>query len=350
MSTSIEDVKVSVIMPVYNVEKYVAACIQSVLLQSYQNFELIIVNDCATDRSLQICETFTDQRIRIINHENNRGLAGARNTGIANARGLYLAFIDSDDMWHPEKLSMHVQHLKNNPHVGLSFSRSEFMEADGRRTGYYQMPKLKHIEASDILCRNPVGNGSAPVIRRCVLQQISYMDDYFGKQETFYFDARLRRSEDIECWLRIALVTNWRVEGLPQALTYYRLNEGGLSASLFAQYDSWQTVIERTHRYAPAFIDKWSNKARAYQLRYLARQAIRLRMGDMSVHFFNKALATDTHILVEEPGRTLATMGAAYLMRIVPRDLYIKVESYASRFVSYIHRITIKRDLQMPRV
>ncbi len=347
MSTTITPPKVSVVMPVFNVEKFVSDCIDSVLAQSYPDFELIIVNDCSTDSSLEICQRFDDPRIRIVNHEVNRGLAGARNTGIAHSSGELIAFIDSDDMWHSQKLEFHVFHLSSHPQVGLSFSRSEFMEVDGKLTGYYQMPKLTDITPAEILCRNPVGNGSAPVIRREVLEQISYTDDFFGTGETFYFDARLRRSEDIECWVRIALSTDWKVEGLPHALTYYRLNDGGLSACLFAQYESWQTVIERTARYAPAFIHKWSDKARAYQLRYLARQAIRLRMGDMAVHFFNRAMYSDVTILKEEPARSLATMGAAYLMYLVPKNLYLKLEGIASTLVSKLHRQRINRDLQI---
>lgn len=208
------------------------------------------------------------------------------------------------------------------------------------------MPKLKNISPAEILCRNPVGNGSAPVIRRCVLMLIGYEDDFFGKKETFYFDARLRRSEDIECWVRIALITNWKIEGLPHALTYYRLNEGGLSASLFAQYESWESVIKRTHHYAPAFIDKWSKRARAYQLRYLARQAIRLRMGNLAVHFFNRAISADIRILPEEPARTLVTMCAAYLMFLMPGRLYLKLENIGSKLVSTFHRMLINRDMQ----
>ncbi|HZV11070.1 MAG TPA: glycosyltransferase family 2 protein, partial [Novosphingobium sp.] len=91
---------VSVIMPVYNVEPYVAEAITSVLAQTYADFELIIVDDGGQDRSVEICQGFEDPRIRIV-HQANRGLAGARNTGILAARGRYLAFLDSDDRWLP---------------------------------------------------------------------------------------------------------------------------------------------------------------------------------------------------------------------------------------------------------
>jgi len=93
--------RVSVIMPVYHVEAYVGIAIQSVLNQSFTDFELIIVDDGGHDNSVAICRGFDDERIRIVSQK-NRGVAGARNTGIAQARGAYIALLDSDDIWMPE--------------------------------------------------------------------------------------------------------------------------------------------------------------------------------------------------------------------------------------------------------
>ena len=99
---------VSVIMPVYNVERFVAVAVQSVLDQRFADFELLIIDDVSPDRSIAICEAFDDKRIRIVRHEKNRGLAGARNSGIRHARGDLLAFLDSDDCWHPDKLALEL--------------------------------------------------------------------------------------------------------------------------------------------------------------------------------------------------------------------------------------------------
>lgn len=103
--------KISVVMPIYNVQHFVKSSIQSVLSQSFNDFELILINDCSTDKSLEICKTILDHRIRIVNHDVNKGLAASRNTGIRHAIGRYIAFIDSDGMWHKDKLTMHVKHL-----------------------------------------------------------------------------------------------------------------------------------------------------------------------------------------------------------------------------------------------
>ena len=168
--------KVSIVMPAYNVSRFVAGAISSVLDQTFTDFELLIVNDGSTDDTLAICRRFTDRRIRIVD-QHNRGLAGARNSGIRESRGEFLAFIDSDDLWRADKLERHVAHLDANKTVGVSYSVSQFMSEDGERLSLYQNPKLNGVTSDDVLCRNPVGNGSAPVIRRATLKDIERTDD-----------------------------------------------------------------------------------------------------------------------------------------------------------------------------
>lgn len=341
--------KVSVIMPVYGVEKFVAAAVESVLAQTFTDFELLIIDDCSPDSSIEICKGYKDPRIKIIPHEFNRGLAGARNTGVRHAKGDYLGFLDSDDLWTPDKLEKHVAHLDANPDIGVSFSRSAFIDEDGTDTGYYQMPRLRDIEPGYYLCRNPIGNGSAPVIRREVFGDIRYEDDLHGKAEDFYFDERFRRSEDIECWIRIAVNTNWKIEGLPEALTLYRLNAGGLSAQLLKQLESWEQMIEKIRQYAPEFLAKWESLARAYQLRYLARQSIRLKDGAMAVKLFNQALGSDARIIVQEPARTILTAGAAYTLWILPSTLYQWIENVAHVLVGKFQNKIVNRQIEESR-
>ncbi|MBF2006457.1 glycosyltransferase [Chlorogloeopsis fritschii PCC 9212] len=335
--------KVSVIVPVYGVEKYIAATVQSVLDQTYKNFELLIIDDASPDRSVEICEQFTDPRIKIIRQE-NRGLAGARNTGIRHAQGEYLAFLDGDDLWLPEKLEKHVAHLEKLPNVGVSFSRSAFVNEAGEPLGTYQMPKLKGITVPHLLCRNPVGNGSAPVIRREVFEDIKYQDNLYGQVEDFYFDESFRQCEDIECWIRIGIQTNWQMEGIPEALTLYRVNSGGLSSNMLKQFDFWEKVMEKTRSYAPEIVDRWEPLARAYILRYLARRAVRLQDGSMAVKMMNQALRTNWRILFEEPRRTLLTLAAAYLLVLLPESFYNSIESVALKSTGATQKRRILQD------
>ncbi len=317
--------KFSVVMPVYNVEQFVADAIRSVLNQTYPHFELIIIDDCSPDNSVAICQSFTDSRIKIISHKSNKGLAASRNTGIRAACGDFIAFLDSDDLWHPEKLERHLCHLELNPGVGLSFSRSAFIDYQGNPTDCFQMPRLTNIDPAHLLCRNPVGNGSAPVIRKTVMDAIRFNQFTPSGFIDSYFDESFRQSEDIECWVRIALQTQWQIEGIPEPLTFYRLNQGGLSSNLFAQYESWQKMIIKLTAYAPRFARSYASLARAYQLRYLARQAVRLNDGKTALRFLTMALTQNFRILFQEPGRTIATLIASLSLKVTPK-LFEKYE------------------------
>lgn len=314
---------VSVVMPVYNVAEFVVASVHSVLRQTFRDFELIIVDDGGTDESVAICRAIRDMRIRIVSQD-NRGLAGARNTGIRHARGRYVAFLDSDDLWTPEKLDRHVAHLDANPHIGVSFSGSRLIDDAGVALGVAQRPRLHGVTAAHIFRRNPVGNGSAPVIRRETLDAIAFTDPRHG--ELAYFDEGFRQSEDIECWMRIALTTSWRFEGVAGELTQYRVNAGGLSANIIRQYETWLAVTHKIAGYAPEFLQRHLPAARAYQLRYLARRAVRMREAGLAASLSLQALKSWPGILIEEPVKTTTTLAAAAALRLTPRPVYEALE------------------------
>lgn len=316
---------VTVIMPVYNTENYVRAAIQSVLDQTFVDFELLIIDDQGTDRSIDICRQFGDPRLRIISQE-NRGLAGARNTGIRHAQGKYIALLDSDDLWHLDKLARHVAHLEENPEVGVSYAASRMIDDDGRELSIVQRPKLKAIRPEIIFTRNPVGNGSAPVLRREAFEAIAHMGQRVGEQD--YFDESFRQSEDIECWVRIALTTDWKFEGITGELTYYRVNSGGLSANTIRQFETWLRVRNKVRIMAPEFARKWERAAEAYQLRYLARRSVRTLDRGLAIRLALKAMGCYPKMLLLEPRKTLSTIAAALCLRCLPERTYSKLQSH----------------------
>jgi glycosyltransferase involved in cell wall biosynthesis len=317
---------VTVIIPAFNVAAYLPAAVQSVLAQRYTDFEVIIVDDGSRDATAEIARSYTDPRVRLVSQA-NRGLAGARNTGIRHARGEFIAFLDADDLWHPDKLGAHVALLTRHPEVGVSYSQSAFIDDAGQPLNYWQRPKTDRIKPEDVLLRNPIGNGSAPVIRRLTLEAIAFPGTRPELQEQSYFDESFRQSEDIECWTRIALQTTWQFAGIAQPLTLYRVNSGGLSANLVKQLESWERFIAKTSAYAPAFIARWAPLARAYQYRYLARRAV--RQGDplMALQLLWRAISSTPRILLQEPVRTGVTLGAALVQALLPDALYRRLES-----------------------
>lgn len=303
---------VSVVMPCYNVAATLAEAVESVLRQTYRRFELILVDDGSTDgMTPALCDSYaSNPQIKVI-HQSNTGLAGARNTGLRAAHGEYIALLDSDDLFEPEKLAAHVEHFAANPELGLSFSYSRFITDEGRVLPLVQGGRVSIVRAEHILCRNPVGNGSAAVLRRSALDDVAAPCGNDGRTRSDeYFDTHLKQSEDVEFWLRLVCTTQWQAGGIVQPLTRYRLNNSGLSADTARQLATWETFLERAAVYAPELVRTFGHRARAYQLRYLCRRSLQLRSPLAAFRFMKAALGEDLAIAWQEPGRTLGTAAA----------------------------------------
>ena len=183
----------SIVVPAFNAEKTLPETLSALLCQTFRDFEIIVVNDGSADRTSSVAHTFTtDRRLHVI-EQANRGLAGARNAGIAAARGRYIGFCDADDLWVPEKLEAHIRHLDTSPDVGISFSGSYLIDEFSRPTGMSQKPRLRGITTEHVLCRNPIGNGSAPVMRLAAISDLAWRPR-FETAHDWVFDETFRRS------------------------------------------------------------------------------------------------------------------------------------------------------------
>jgi len=314
----------SVVVPVYNVANYLPTCLDSILAQTFKNFEIICVNDGSTDHSLSVLNSYSDARIKIITQK-NMGLAAARNTGIQASRGLFVALLDSDDFWHPEKLSEHFSHFKCAPNVDISYSASLFVNEQSECLGVGQFPQLINIDPGHIYCRNPVGNGSAPVIRKSFLNRMAESVQGKHGQRTQYFDESMRQSEDVEFWLRCALQGKAVFEGIGKALTYYRVNESGLSADVEKQLKSWQYIEQKNSVDYPVFFYQYQSRAEAYQKRYLARRAVHSGEGLKALKLINQSLVLCPDIFISDPLRSVGTYVCA-LLSLLPRSIYKTAE------------------------
>jgi len=302
--------RASIIVPAFNASATIAETLNSLKDQSFQDFEVIVVNDGSTDLTDDIVKPFlNDSRFHIVNQP-NRGLAGARNTGIANASGYYIGFCDSDDLWVPDKLARHVMHLDLSPDVGLSYAGSILIDDESQPLDLKQSPRLHAITAAEVFKRNPVGNGSVAVFRRAALMDIAYRPQKSHLRQWF-FDETFRQSEDIECWLRLALTTDWEIEGIFGHLTKYRIALKGLSANTNKQLASWNRMVDKLRPLNPAFFDTHEPAARAYQLRYLARRAVSAGDGFKARKYADEFLKASLRPLYEEPLKTLTTLAAA---------------------------------------
>lgn len=310
---------VTVVVPLFQTERYIGETLASVLAQSFADFEVIVVDDGSTDRGPAIARTTGDARIRVVT-QRNRGLAGARNTGIRNASGRYIALLDADDRWHPDKLARHVAHLDANPSVGVSFSHSRLIDETGASLGLVQTPSGRALTADEHFCNNPIGNGSAPVLRKAVLDAVGFT--HADRGDTCWFDEDFRQSEDVECWVRIATTTPWAFACIDQPLTDYRVNAAGLSANVDKQLASWRRFRDKLALYAPDLVQRAGARAEAYQHRVLARRAVSSGEAAVGLRMITTALRLHPAMLREEPARTLVTLGAAVVGLVMPRSVF----------------------------
>ena len=212
--------KVSAIIPTYNREKLVPRAIQSVLDQTWQNFELIVVDDGSTDRTEQVVSGFTDDRIRYVRLDKNSGVSHARNIGIESAQCEYIAFQDSDDEWLPEKLEKQMQVMLQAPEtVGMVYCRMAGDNRAGkRRVCPPQDRKADELQGDMLLplmIQNVVGTPSM-LIRRACLEQVGG------------FDEGLRCLEDWELVLRIA--EKYELGFVEDILVRIHYSEGSVSS------------------------------------------------------------------------------------------------------------------------
>lgn len=242
MSVQSEE-KVSVIIPTYNREATIGTSIQSVLNQTWQNFEIIVVDDGSTDNTRQVVEAFADERIRYICMEKNGGASRARNEGIRRAGCEFIAFLDSDDEWMPKKLEKQMKVMLNAPETtGLVYCRMQGSRNDGSVIVCPEL-SLKKEQLEGKLLGNLVGGNvigtPAMLIRRQCLEL------------TGGFDEGLRCLEDWELVLRIA--EKWDIGFVDEILVEVHFSEGSVSSNskgyvltrcyMIAKY--WELMAQR---------------------------------------------------------------------------------------------------------
>lgn len=203
--------KVSVVMAVYNGERFVREAVESILNQTFTDFEFIIIDDGSTDDTWRILTEYAaqDSRIILIRNEKNQGIASSVNRGLARARGKYIARMDADDVTVPERLARQVQFLENHQEIGMVGSNMFFIDSFGNtRHSNWQRPQLHNLIKWRLCFENPIANQTI-LMRQSVVEQLNgYQTEY----ESF--------SEDYDLWQRMSEVT--RLANLPEVFTYQR--------------------------------------------------------------------------------------------------------------------------------
>lgn len=201
--------KVSIIIPTYNQARFITNTINSILEQTYKDFEIVVINDGSTDNTNEQLEKLGN-KIKVINQENSER-AIARNNGVKNSNGKYLAFVDSDDIWKPHKLERQAQVLEQSLDTALVYSTCERIDENGReiKTAKRQTKGYSGNVFEKLLCRNFIVSAT-PLVKR------EYFDNTTG------FETKYVPYEDWELWIRLSVLGKFHF--LTSPLAYYRIH------------------------------------------------------------------------------------------------------------------------------
>jgi glycosyltransferase involved in cell wall biosynthesis len=237
--------RVSVVIPAYNYARFLGETIQSVLDQTFRDFELIVVDDGSTDNTMEVVSSFKDNRIQYIYQENG-GLSSARNTGIKASKGEYIAFLDSDDIWLPENLELKVKLLDSHPDAGLVCSDAYFFDNNtGANLGRsWHDPKRSHHRFDPVRAtRQPLMEilrwgffigPCATIVRRQVFIAVGY------------FDESISPHEDWDLFVRI--VQHFSIEIIDMQLLKVRVHSTSLSKNQEKMYQGAIATINKVVR------------------------------------------------------------------------------------------------------
>lgn len=220
--------KVSIVIPTYNRVEFLPKAIQSVLNQTYRDWEMIIVDDGSIDKTEEIVKGYKESRIRYIVHKYNLGLSAARNTGIKNSRGEYIAFLDSDDEWFPEKISCQMNIFqKEDSKCGVICTSGYMIKND----------KIKGVKAI------PANLGN--FYEKFLFENITWTSNVLAKKECFkkagLFDENLESCEDWDMWIRIAKY--YKFVFLEMPLAKYVVHPGQLSENLLKKINARKRIL-----------------------------------------------------------------------------------------------------------
>ena len=234
---------VSIIMPAYNAEKTIRESIQSVLEQAYQEWELLVVNDGSVDETENIVKSYSDTRIKLINQKNG-GVSNARNNALKQAKGEYLSFLDSDDLWIKTKLDLQVKYLeKNNLKFVYSKSYSFTNNSDDIKEAF-KFVSLGFEDKEEILIYDFI-----PILtvlfHRTILEDVGF------------FDESLQGTEDWDMWIRI--LQKYEAGFVKEYLTKYRIIDTGLSKNFSKHFIQEEKVFQK-------YIKLYNKESKRYRI------------------------------------------------------------------------------------
>lgn len=238
---------ISVIIPVYNAEKTISETIASVLCQTFSNFEIIVINDGSQDRSLEMIQKIKDERLKVFSYKND-GVCVARNRGIAHAKGDFIAFLDADDLWMPDKLELQLKALQQYPEAGVAYSWTYFMYEEEAALTFHPCPQTLFAGNvyEKLLVSDFIRSASNVLIRSQAMKSVGE------------FDYRFPGCADWDYWLRLS--ANWHFVVVPKYQILYRQTPGAMSSNVEKMKEAAMLAMEKAYQAVPSELQYLKNK------------------------------------------------------------------------------------------
>ena len=303
--------KVSVIVTAYNLIDYLPETINNVLQQTYTNFEVIVVDDGSTDNTAAWVRQVTDPRVQLIS-QSNMGVTGASNTGIENARGEYITFLDGDDLWEPTKLAKQVAILDRCPEVGIVYTWVTYMNEEGKSTGRVVKLEAEGYIWQQLIEVNQIECGSVAMIRRSCFDKVGLLDTNLKSY-----------SQDWDLWLRLALHYQFKV--IREPLVYYRQRVSSGSRKIEPMERSFKIVLEKAFNAAPPELKPLVNRGYGFAYFCLAWKALQNTQPDYKKAKRFRKIALEKHPQRFLTKENLRLTVAITLMQWFGNQNYLKI-------------------------
>ena len=258
---------ISVIIPVYNSEKTIQETLKSVLNQTFSDFEIIVINDGSQDSTLDIISSLQDSRIKIFSYP-NAGISASRNRGISHASGEFIAFLDHDDLWTPDKLESQLRALQENPQAAVAYSWVDLIDESSQFIRSYSRLSITGNVQAELLVSNFLKTASNPLIRKEALIQVGG------------FEQSICGPEDWDLFLRMA--AHYHFVAVPRSQVLYRMITGSASTNVFRQEAESLKVIDRAFTQAPESLQHLKKRTLSNLYKYLTFQSVELPSGRQS--------------------------------------------------------------------
>ncbi|WP_254565640.1 glycosyltransferase family A protein [Oscillatoria sp. HE19RPO] len=287
--------KISIIIPAYNAEKTIIETWESIQNQTYYDWEVIAVDDGSTDNTLTVLKTIDDPRLKVFSYP-NAGVSIARNRGLAEATGDYIAFLDADDLWTPDKLELQLAALESNPQAGVAYSWVIFFNSE-RNT---QAPGHPHDFEGNVypalLLNNFLANGSNPLVSRKAVESVGD------------FDPTFPHCADWDYYLRLA--AQWPFVLVPQHQVLYRQSVGSMTSKIESIEHQLLTMLEKQFTtIAPEEYQRLKPQSLAWIYEYCTQQYLEYGSSRQDIERARQKLAQAIRlhppIIFDEYGRSL---------------------------------------------